>query len=52
MYFCGTILMGMSPDAFWHMPVGLFLDLWTCFKQWNGIEKAKRDVGIDEIIPL
>jgi hypothetical protein len=52
MYFYGTVLMGMEPDRFWHMPIGLFLDLWTCFKQWQGIEKAKATASIDDVIPI
>jgi hypothetical protein len=43
--------MGMREDEFWLMPVGYFLDLWTCHKQFLGIEKAKRLLSIDDIIP-
>jgi len=50
LYF-GTVHLGMSPDDFWLTPIGLFLDLWTCHKQWLGIEKAKKELGIDDIIP-
>jgi len=34
------------------MPIGKLLDLWTCHKQFIGVEKAKREVSIDEIVPI
>jgi len=34
------------------MPIGKLLDLWTCHKQFIGAEKAKRDVSIDEVVPI
>ena len=43
--------MGMSADEFWLMPIGLFLDLWTCHKQFLGMEKPKKNITIDDIIP-
>ena len=51
MYF-GRVQMGLSADEFWFMPIGLFLDLWTCHKQYVGIEKPKKNLTIDDIIPL
>jgi hypothetical protein len=52
LYFYGRILMGMKPEEFWLMPIGLFLDLWACHKQWHGLEKAARtEDSIDSIIP-
>jgi len=44
--------MNMAPEDFWLTPIGLFLDLWACHKQFMRIEKAYRDVSIDDIIPL
>jgi hypothetical protein len=44
--------MGMPPDRFWLMSTGMFLDLWTIYKQWHGIEKAKTHANIDQIIPF
>jgi hypothetical protein len=44
--------MDMSAEEFWLMPIGLFLDLWACHKQFLGIEKPKRAVTIDDIIPV
>ena len=51
MYY-GTVQMRMSADDFWLCPLGLFLDLWACHKQFLGIEKAGRELSIDEIVPL
>ena len=51
LYYYGTVQMGMSAEAFWLCPLGLFLDLWECHKQWHGIAKPKVELGIDEIIP-
>jgi hypothetical protein len=50
LYFYGHILMGMGENEFWLMPIGLFLDLWACYKQWHGLEKAAREQTIDDII--
>jgi hypothetical protein len=52
LFFSGTVLMNMDPERFWLTPLGLFLDLWAVYKQWNGIEKPDSDVDIDSIIPL
>ncbi|WP_216525151.1 hypothetical protein [Streptococcus lutetiensis] len=43
--------MGMTPDDFWFYPLGLFLDLWECHKQFTGISKPKIEMFIDDIIP-
>lgn len=43
--------MGMGTEDFWLMPIGLFLDLWACHKQFIGMEKPKRMLTIDDIIP-
>ena len=48
--YYGTVQMGMSDEKFWLMPIGLFLDLWACHKQWHGLEKAAREQTIDDII--
>ena len=52
LYYYGTVQMGMNGDEFWLTPLGLFLDLWACHKQFLGIEREYRDVNIDDIIPL
>ena len=50
MFYHGTVQMGISADDFWLMPIGLFLDFWACHKQWHGLEKAKRELSIDEVV--
>jgi hypothetical protein len=50
LYF-GTVQMGMKPEDFWLMPIGLFLDLWACHKQFLGIEKPLKTQTIDDIVP-
>jgi len=52
LYYYGTVQMGMSTEDFWLVPIGLFLDLWTCHKQFLGMEKPKRNWTIDDVIPL
>ena len=49
--YYGTVQMGMSDEKFWLMPIGLFLDLWACHKQWHGLEKPARETSIDDVIP-
>jgi hypothetical protein len=41
----------MKAEDFWTMPLGLFLDLWACHKQFLGLEKPKRELFIDDVIP-
>ena len=43
--------MGMGSEEFWLMPIGLFLDLWACHKQFLGMETPKKTRTIDDIIP-
>ena len=43
--------MGMRAEDFWLMPIGLFFDLWCCHKQFLGLEKPKRNLSIDDVIP-
>jgi hypothetical protein len=52
LYYYGTVQMSMSEERFFTLPLGLFLDLWECHKQFNGISKPKREVFIDDIIPV
>ncbi|MDO5577739.1 MAG: hypothetical protein Q4F90_00390 [Ruminococcus sp.] len=44
--------MNLSQDEVWLIPFGLLLDLWECHRQYNGIAKPKRDLTIDDVIPL
>ncbi|WP_460056441.1 hypothetical protein [Pseudolactococcus yaeyamensis] len=43
--------MRMSSDDFWTCPLGLFLDLWECHKQYVGISEPKIELFIDDVIP-
>ena len=43
--------MGMTSDDFWNCPLGQFLDLWECHKQFNGWSKPKVELFIDEVLP-
>ena len=52
LYYYGAVQMQMPADEFWLTPLGLFLDLWTCHKQFLGLEKAHRELSVDDIIPL
>ena len=49
--YYGTVQMHMRAEEFWLMPIGLFLDLWTCHKQFLGLEKPTREQTIDDVIP-
>ena len=49
--YYGTVQMGMSDEKFWLMPIGLFLDLWACHKQFLGLEKPQAPLSIDSVIP-
>ena len=51
MFYFGTVQLHLSRDEFWLMPFGLFLDLWECHKQYNGMAQPKREHFIDDIIP-
>jgi hypothetical protein len=48
--YYGTVQLGMSAEDFWLCPLGLFLDLWECHKQYTGLAKPKVERFIDEII--
>ena len=52
LYYYGTVQMRMDAEEFWLTPLGLFLDLWTCHKQFLGMEKAKRELSIDDVVPI
>ena len=44
--------LGMSDEKFWLIPIGLFLDLWACQKQFLGMEKPVREQSIDDMVPV
>jgi len=33
------------------MPIGEFLDLWACHKQFLGIERPYQEQSIDDLVP-
>jgi hypothetical protein len=43
--------MHMPPEEFWLQPLGWFLDLWCCHKQFIGVEKPRQD-DTDEVLRL
>lgn len=50
--YYGVVQLRLSQDEVWLTPFGLLLDLWTCHKQFLGIEKPKIEHFIDEVIPF
>jgi hypothetical protein len=44
--------MSMTPESFWLMPIGFFLDLWACHKEFMGWAKPKVVASIDDVIPF
>jgi hypothetical protein len=51
LYYYGRVQLGLSDAEFWSFPLGEFLDLWECHKQWLGVAKVVREVSVDDIIP-
>lgn len=49
--YYGTVQLNRIETEVWLMPIGKLLDLWTCHKQFLGIEKPKREWTIDEVVP-
>ena len=43
--------MTMNAEDFWLCPLGLFMDLWECHKQFLGVAKPKMEIDIDDVIP-
>ena len=41
--YYGIGQLHLSQDEFWLMPFGLFMDLWKCHRQYNGISKPKTE---------
>ena len=44
--------MNMSEDEFWLCPLGLFMDLWECHKQFLGIAKPRVELCIDDVLAV
>ena len=51
LFYYGTVQMNMAPEDFWLTPLGLFMDLWECHKQFLGIASPKTEIFIDDVIP-
>jgi hypothetical protein len=51
LYYFGTVQMRMEAERFWLTPLGLFMDLWECHRQFLGMAKPRRALFIDEIVP-
>jgi len=51
LYYYGTVQMTMNAEDFWLCPLGLFMDLWECHKQFLGVAKPKMEIDIDDVIP-
>jgi hypothetical protein len=39
--------LGLPPERYRLMPIGEFLDLWACYKQFHGMEKPAHDDTAD-----
>ena len=50
--YYGTVHLNRTEEETWLMPLGYLLDLWECHRQYNGMSKPKKEVFIDEIIPM
>lgn len=50
--YYGTVHLNRSAEETWLLPIGELLDLWECHKQFIGLAKPKRELYIDDIIPL
>ena len=49
-YYGVTQLVRQELDV-WLMPLGELLDQWEIHKQFNGLEKPKHELFIEEVIP-
>ena len=52
LFYYGTAQLHLGSEEVWLMPVGFLLDLWECHKQFMGIAKPKREMCIDEVVPM
>ena len=51
LFYFGVVQLRMTPEEFWTQPLGWFLDLLACHKQWHGLEKPMQD-DTDEVLRL
>ena len=52
LFYYGTAQLHLASEEVWLMPFGFLLDLWECHKQFMGIAKPKREMCIDEVVPV
>ncbi|MFR2638268.1 MAG: hypothetical protein ACLS9M_11700 [[Eubacterium] siraeum] len=52
LFYYGTTQLHLASEEVWLMPFGFLMDLWECHKQFMGIAKPKREVDIDEVVPM
>jgi hypothetical protein len=50
--YYGVSQLHRQEDEVWLMPIGELLDQWEIHKQFTGMTKPKREVFIDDIIPV
>ena len=50
--YYGMTHLSLRMDEVWLMPFGLLMDLWECHRQFLGIAKPKRELTIDDVIPM
>ena len=52
LFYYGTAQLHLASEEVWLMPFGFLLDLLECHKQFMGIAKPKREMYIDEVVPV
>ena len=52
LFYYGTAQLHLASEEVWLMPFGFLLDLLECHKQFMGIAKPKREMCIDEVVPV
>ena len=52
LFYYGTAQLHLASEEVWLMPFGFLPDLWECHKQFMGIAKPKREMYIDEVVPM
>ena len=52
LFYYGMAQLHLSSEEVWLMPFGFLMDLWECHKQFMGIAKPKREMDIDEVVPV
>ncbi|WP_169823062.1 hypothetical protein [Anaerobacillus alkalilacustris] len=50
--YYGTAHLNRREEEVWLTPFGYLLDLWECHKQFTGIAQPKKEVSIDDVIPM